>query len=131
MALILTTTGISLLAYSDGVTVRSTTLSAVLIASASAAGSAVYKVMFKKVMGCVTFSQVTKTKMAYNLQGIFLKVSANYFCILRLFSNFDQSYPGFSVNWEAILTCKLAGQKELTTLNRHPELCTCSIAIAT
>ena len=66
MALILTTTGISLLAYSDGVTVRSTTLSAVLIASASAAGSAVYKVMFKKVMGCVTFSQVTKTKMAYN-----------------------------------------------------------------
>ena len=62
MALILTTTGISLLAYMDGVTVQSTTLSAVLIASASAAGSAVYKVMFKKVMGCVTFSQVPGVK---------------------------------------------------------------------
>ena len=33
MALILTTTGISLLAYMDGVTVRSSTMSAVLIAS--------------------------------------------------------------------------------------------------
>ena len=69
MALILTTTGISLLAYMDGVTVRSTTLSAVLIASASAAGSAVYKVMFKKVMGCVTFSQV---QGGVHLRGLFL-----------------------------------------------------------
>ena len=66
MALILTTTGISLLAYMDGVTVRSTTLSAVLIASASAAGSAVYKVMFKKVMGCVTFSQVKGVSFSYD-----------------------------------------------------------------
>ena len=41
----------------DGV-VHSRTLSAVLIASASAAGSAIYKVIFKKLMGCVTFSQV-------------------------------------------------------------------------
>ena len=49
--------GISLLAYMDGV-VHSRTLSAVLIASASAAGSAIYKVIFKKLMGCVTFSQV-------------------------------------------------------------------------
>ena len=35
-----------------------TTLSAVLIASASAVGSAIYKVIFKKLMGCVTFAQV-------------------------------------------------------------------------
>ena len=42
----------------DGV-VHSRTLSAVLIASASAAGSAIYKVIFKKLMGCVTFSQVS------------------------------------------------------------------------
>ena len=40
----------------DGV-VHSRTLSAVLIALSSAAGSAVYKVVFKKLMGCVTFSQ--------------------------------------------------------------------------
>ena len=48
--------GISLLAYMDGVV--PTTLSAVLIASASAVGSAIYKVIFKKLMGCVTFAQV-------------------------------------------------------------------------
>ena len=48
--------GISLLAYMDGVV--PTTFSAVLIASASAVGSAIYKVIFKKLMGCVTFAQV-------------------------------------------------------------------------
>ena len=37
---------------------QSTTLSAVLIASTAAVGSAVYKVMFKKLMGCVSCSQV-------------------------------------------------------------------------
>ena len=57
MAVILSTTGISLLAYMDGIATNKT-LRAVLVASASAAGSAIYKVMFKKVMGEVTFSQV-------------------------------------------------------------------------
>ena len=57
MAVILSTTGISLLAYMDG-TADSRTLGAVLIASAAAAGSAIYKVMFKKVMGEVSFGQV-------------------------------------------------------------------------
>jgi len=58
MAVILSTTGISLLAYMDG-TADSRTLGAVLIASAAAAGSAIYKVMFKKVMGEVSFGQVS------------------------------------------------------------------------
>ena len=60
MALILSTTGISLLAYMDGVA-DSQTLGGVLIASAAAAGSAIYKVMFKKVMGEVTFGQASET----------------------------------------------------------------------
>ena len=61
MAVILSTTGISLLAYMDG-TSDSRTLGAVLIASSAAAGSAIYKVMFKKVMGEVSFGQVGKTE---------------------------------------------------------------------
>ena len=58
LAIILSTTGISLLAYMDGVA-GSKTLGAVLIATAAAAGSSIYKVMFKKVMGEVSFGQVS------------------------------------------------------------------------
>ena len=58
LAVILSTTGISLLAYMDGVA-GSKTLGPVLLATAAAAGSSVYKVMFKKVMGEVSFGQVS------------------------------------------------------------------------
>ena len=58
LAVILSTTGISLLAYMDGVA-GSKTLGAVLIATAAAAGSSIYKVMFKKVMGEVSFGQAS------------------------------------------------------------------------
>ena len=57
MATILSATGISLLAYMDGVS-DSQTFGAVLIASSAAAGSSIYKVMFKKMMGEVSFGQV-------------------------------------------------------------------------
>ena len=60
MAVIFSTTGISLLAYMDG-TADSKTLAAVLTASAAAAGSAIYKVMFKKLMGEVSFGQASCT----------------------------------------------------------------------
>ena len=58
LAVILSTTGISLLAYMDGLA-GSKTLSPVLLATAAAAGSSVYKVMFKKAMGEVSFGQVS------------------------------------------------------------------------
>ena len=58
VALILTTTGISLLAYMDYHHHQSLVIP-VILASASAAGTAVYKVMFKKVMGEVNFLQVS------------------------------------------------------------------------
>ena len=54
VALVLSTTGISLLAYMD----QRASLASVLTASAAAAGTAVYKVMFKKLMGDVSFLQV-------------------------------------------------------------------------
>ena len=58
MATILSATGISLLAYMDGVS-DNQTLGAVLVASSAAAGSSIYKVMFKKMMGEVSFGQVS------------------------------------------------------------------------
>jgi solute carrier family 35 protein F3/4 len=56
LAVIISTTGVSLLAYMDGVA-GNKSLGAVLLATA--AGSSVYKVMFKKLMGEVSFGQVS------------------------------------------------------------------------
>ena len=56
VALILSTTGISLLAYMES---HHHILVSVILAAASAAGTAVYKVMFKKVMGEVNFMEVS------------------------------------------------------------------------
>ena len=58
MATILSATGISLLTYMDGVS-DNQTLGAVLIASSAAAGSSIYKLMLKKMMGEVSFGQVS------------------------------------------------------------------------
>ena len=57
MAVILSNTGIALLAYMDGIT-DSPTLGGVVLAGAAAAGSAVYKVLFKRVMGDVSLCQL-------------------------------------------------------------------------
>ena len=57
VAVILSTTGIALLAYADGIATTKT-LAGVVLAAASAAGSAVYKVFFKRVFGEVSFCQV-------------------------------------------------------------------------
>ena len=50
VAVILTNTGIALLAYMDGLK-GSTTLAGVVLAAASAAASAAYKVAYKRVLG--------------------------------------------------------------------------------
>lgn len=57
MAVILSSTGIALLAYMDGIA-QTRTLAGVVLAAASATGSAIYKVFFKRVFGEVTFCQV-------------------------------------------------------------------------
>ena len=57
VAVILSTTGIALLAYMDGIA-QTRTLAGVVISAASSCGSAIYKVFFKKVFGEVTFCQV-------------------------------------------------------------------------
>ncbi len=58
MAVILCNTGIALLAYMDGIT-RSPTLGGVVLAAAASAGSAVYKVSFKRIFGEATYGQVS------------------------------------------------------------------------
>lgn len=58
VAVIICNTGIALLAYMDGAS-RSVTLGGVVLASAAAAGSAVYKVLFKKLIGDVSFGQLS------------------------------------------------------------------------
>ncbi|XP_037782800.1 putative thiamine transporter SLC35F3 [Penaeus monodon] len=58
VAVILCNTGIALLAYMDGIT-KTKTLGGVVLAAAAAAGSAVYKVLFKKVIGEASFGQVS------------------------------------------------------------------------
>uniref|UniRef100_A0AAR5Q515 EamA domain-containing protein n=1 Tax=Dendroctonus ponderosae TaxID=77166 RepID=A0AAR5Q515_DENPD len=57
MAVIICDTGVALLAYMDGIT-GSPTLAGVVLATSAAAGSAVYKVLFKKVIGDATYGQV-------------------------------------------------------------------------
>lgn len=57
MAVIMCDTGVALLAYMDGIT-GSPTLGGVVLAASAAAGSAVYKVLFKKVIGDATYGQV-------------------------------------------------------------------------
>ncbi|XP_071451745.1 solute carrier family 35 member F3 [Hetaerina americana] len=57
VAVITCDTGIALLAYMDGIT-GSLTLGGVVLAACAAAGSAVYKVLFKKVMGEASMGQV-------------------------------------------------------------------------
>ncbi|CAH1118773.1 unnamed protein product [Phaedon cochleariae] len=57
MAVIICDTGVALLAYMDGIT-GSPTLGGVVLATSAAAGSAVYKVLFRKVIGDATYGQV-------------------------------------------------------------------------
>ena len=59
VAVILCNTGIALLAYMDGVT-GTPTLGGVVLAAAAAAGFAVHKVLFRRVMGdALTFCQAS------------------------------------------------------------------------
>ncbi|XP_066907120.1 solute carrier family 35 member F3 isoform X3 [Halyomorpha halys] len=57
VAVILCDTGIALLAYMDGIN-TSPTLNGVILSTLSAFGSAVYKVLFKRVFGEASFGQI-------------------------------------------------------------------------
>ncbi|CAM1299804.1 SLC35F4 (predicted) [Pycnogonum litorale] len=83
VAVILCNTGIALLAYMDGIH-ETTTLSGVVLAAAAACGSAVYKVLFKKIVGEVSVGQVSV-----------------FFTIISIFNTF--------LLWPIMLTLLLSG----------------------
>ncbi|XP_015589902.1 putative thiamine transporter SLC35F3 isoform X2 [Cephus cinctus] len=89
VAVILCDTGIALLAYMDGIT-GSPTLGGVVLAASAAAGSAVYKVLFKKVIGETTFGQVS---LFFSLIGLCNAALLWPVCLALYFSGAE------SVHW--------------------------------
>ncbi|KOX72226.1 Solute carrier family 35 member F3 [Melipona quadrifasciata] len=89
VAVILCNTGIALLAYMDGIT-GSPTLGGVVLATSAAAGSAVYKVLFKKVIGETTFGQMS---LFFSLIGLCNAALLWPICLALYFSGAE------SIHW--------------------------------
>ncbi|XP_076227256.1 solute carrier family 35 member F3 isoform X2 [Nomia melanderi] len=92
VAVILCNTGIALLAYMDGIT-GSPTLGGVVLATSAAAGSAVYKVLFKKVIGETTFGQMS---LFFSLIGLCNAALLWPVCLALYFTGAE------SVHWERL-----------------------------
>lgn len=88
VAVILCDTGVALLAYMDGIT-GSPTLSGVVLAAAAAAGSAVYKVLFKKVIGEATYGQVS---LFFSLIGLLNAMLLWPLCLTLYFTGNETLY---------------------------------------
>ncbi|XP_043268469.1 putative thiamine transporter SLC35F3 isoform X2 [Venturia canescens] len=102
VAVILCDTGIALLAYMDGIT-GSPTLGGVVLAAAAAAGSAVYKVLFKKVIGETTFGQVS---LFFSLIGLCNAALLWPVCVALYFSG-AESVPWSRLPWAALLSASI------------------------
>ncbi|XP_044757319.1 putative thiamine transporter SLC35F3 isoform X3 [Coccinella septempunctata] len=98
MAVIICDTGVALLAYMDGIT-GSPTLGGVVLASSAAAGSAVYKVLFKKVIGDATYGQVA---LFFSLIGM-LNAAFLWPLSLLLFFTGIESFQYDKLPWAALL----------------------------
>ena len=96
VALILSTTGISLLAYMD---TSHSILISVILASASAAGTAVYKVMFKKLMGDVNFLEVS---IFFSVTGIMNLLTLWPIVLVLYFTQQE------TIHWECVPWDKLS-----------------------
>lgn len=102
VAVILCDTGIALLAYMDGIT-GSPTLSGVVLAAAAAAGSAVYKVLFKKVIGETTFGQVS---LFFSLIGLCNATLLWPVCLALYFSGAETVHWA-KLPWSTLLAASL------------------------
>ncbi|XP_014252840.1 putative thiamine transporter SLC35F3 [Cimex lectularius] len=98
VAVILCDTGTALLAYMDGIT-GSPTLSGVVLAAAAAAGSAVYQVLFKKVIGDSNFGQVA---LFFSLIGLFNATFLWPLCLALYFTGVEVIYWEY-LPWTALL----------------------------
>ncbi|XP_063243739.1 solute carrier family 35 member F3 isoform X2 [Bacillus rossius redtenbacheri] len=92
VAVILCDTGVALLAYMDGIT-GSPTLGGVVQAAIAAAGSAVYKVLFKKVIGEASYGQVS---LFFSLIGLFNAALLWPLCLALYFSGVE------TLHWERL-----------------------------
>ncbi|XP_044592635.1 putative thiamine transporter SLC35F3 [Cotesia glomerata] len=102
VAVILCDTGIALLAYMDGIT-GSPTLGGVVLAASAAAGSAVYKVLFKKVIGETTFGQVS---IFFTLIGLCNAALLWPICLALYFSGVE-SVHWARLPWAALLSASI------------------------
>ncbi|XP_029161670.1 putative thiamine transporter SLC35F3 isoform X2 [Nylanderia fulva] len=102
VAVILCNTGIALLAYMDGIT-GSPTLGGVVLATAAAAGSAVYKVLFKKVIGETTFGQMS---FFFSLIGLCNAALLWPICLALYFSGAETMHWA-TLPWAALLSASI------------------------
>ncbi|KZC06781.1 Solute carrier family 35 member F3 [Dufourea novaeangliae] len=102
VAVILCNTGIALLAYMDGIT-GSPTLGGVVLATSAAAGSAVYKVLFKKVIGETTFGQMS---LFFSLIGL-CNVALLWPICLALYFSGAESAHWERLPWTALLLASI------------------------
>ncbi|VVC31668.1 Hypothetical protein CINCED_3A004366 [Cinara cedri] len=87
VAVILCSTGVALLAYMDaGITNKKKTMTGVLLAALAAAGSAVYKVLFKKMIGDATYGQVS---LIFSLIGLLNAALLWPVCLVLYFSEVE------------------------------------------
>uniref|UniRef100_A0A1B6DFH4 EamA domain-containing protein n=1 Tax=Clastoptera arizonana TaxID=38151 RepID=A0A1B6DFH4_9HEMI len=104
VAVILCDTGVALLAYMDGISGhQSTTLSAVVLAAVAAAGSAVYKVLFKKVIGDATYGQVS---LFFSLIGLLNATLLWPLCLVLYFTESETLYWD-TLPWPALLAASV------------------------
>ncbi|XP_076296702.1 solute carrier family 35 member F3 isoform X6 [Lasioglossum baleicum] len=102
VAVIVCNTGIALLAYMDGIT-GSPTLGGVVLATCAAAGSAVYKVLFKKVIGETTFGQMS---LFFSLIGLCNAMLLWPICLALYFTGVESVYWE-RLPWTALLLASI------------------------
>ncbi|XP_076672402.1 solute carrier family 35 member F3 isoform X2 [Andrena cerasifolii] len=102
VAVILCNTGIALLAYMDGIT-GSPTLGGVVLATTAAAGTAVYKVLFKKVIGETTFGQMS---LFFSFIGLCNAALLWPICLALYFSGVESVHWG-RLPWTSLLSASI------------------------
>ncbi|XP_051863568.1 uncharacterized protein LOC127566077 isoform X2 [Drosophila albomicans] len=102
VAVILCDTGIALLAYMDGIT-ESRTLGGVVLATLAAAGYAVFRVMFRKVMGDPPVGQIAFTFTALGLLNALLLWPV----VLALYLTGAENLSSESIPWNVLLAASV------------------------
>ncbi|XP_067617549.1 solute carrier family 35 member F4 isoform X3 [Eurosta solidaginis] len=102
VAVILCDTGIALLAYMDGIT-ESRTLSGVVLATLGAAGYAVFRVMFRKVMGDPPIGQIA---FAFTTLGFLNALLLWPVCVALYLAGYE-SMPSDRMPWIILLIASI------------------------